>query len=922
MPPKEMKKVSKTPILSEKSSIYGEFEDDFVYPCSISLSLILEGISFGPGDWIFLIIFNGLILSEIKWKHKMEVNLETLPLDLKLSSHQSLIAEQPLIFIVRITGGKGAKDPDPLLNADNRAGATVDLLPLLIGEEKIILKVPLLIINTGLSSGCAVYVCAKLSGETNNTRIPLMITMLSAHCLPVAKEGTVYLSAISLNELHDPISLNFGMSLSSFNASKIVWAAASNGGLAANTAFNIPSEDIYIPKNVKPEDSDTCNSVYWNAMNRVLIDPQRFRERINSEFLIEIAGVPRFGKIDIRGRYMAFINLGVLLEPGQFGVTVCAKLLYYNEADLPEAVGGLLDLPPTSAQISARETDLILDDYGHESYILLRFDLFEPLTAKAKIASLFEIIGFPPPQGSAVLQSELGIEASHEDPIIDARLIRNEGGALSVHKELNSLTCKGTLLMNQSIKRTAANRLLFRIRSMLKQFPPGECSNIELQDIITAQHAASRRAVTSSFAPQLPQPMPSSRIASARSRLGGDKRIAEAHIDKNLRAAPRHPRSLLSKALRCLEEENEAAARDYLLEAISSQSRNRYLLWMFGGIGYNDRQGEISAAAFRIAVKGDSSDGTTGAIGWAALHALYHHNNNFYAAFVAARKMRKSCELPREWKKFLQRWVDTSGEEEIFWMPGLLSAYNPMLIASAFFLCLRCYNFSERLLICIEEGCVTQGSRLHLKTKVTVDIFYLRAASLILRRKLDKALQLTELGIKKFGPSAIMSQMHATCITCLRGWDGECEKAFTEADRTGVEPCSWLLLQAAIGGLQSNPLSALQRAARAHKIAPSAHSALVIGRVYAKIGEDSLAERWLSAAVKLEPLLADGWAYLALLAMYDRNIDKARTLLRTAKQAGSVSIEIEQELKKVMKIVRVNALPDLLVKDLCFCEYY
>ncbi|XP_050345758.1 uncharacterized protein LOC126770403 [Nymphalis io] len=902
--------------------MYGEFEDDFVYPCSINLSLILEGNSFGPGDWIFLIIFNGLILSEIKWKNKMELNLESLPLDLKLSFHQSLIAEQPLIFIVRVAGGKGAKDPDPLLNTDNKAGANVDLLPLLMGEEKVLLKIPLLIINTGFSSGCAVYVCAKLSGEVNNTRIPLMITMLSAHCLPAAREGTVYLSAIGLNGLHDPTPVSFGMSLSSFNASKIVWASASNGGLAANTAFNIPCEDIYIPDNLKTADSDTCNSVYWNAMKRILIDPQRLRDRLNSEFLVEIAGVPRVGKIDIRGRYMAFINLGVLLEPGQFGVTACAKLMYYNEADLPNGVGGLLDLPPTSAKISARETDLIIDDYGHESYILLRFDLFEPLTAKAKIATLFENMGFPPPQGSAVPQSELGVEASREDPIIDARLIRNEGGALSVHKELNSLTCKGTVQMNQSIKRTAANRLLLRIRSMLKQFPPGECSKVELQDIITAQHAASRRAVTSSFAPQLPQPMPSSRIASARSRLAGDKRIADEHINKNLRAAPRHPRSLLSKALRCLEEENEAAARDYLLEAISAQSRNRYLLWMFGGIGYNDRQGEISAAAFHIAVKGDPSDGTTGAIGWAALHALYHYNKNFYAAFVAARKMRKSCELPREWKKFLQRWAETSGEEEVFWIPSLLNADNPMLIASAFFLCLRCYSFSERLLLCIEEGCVTRGSRLHLKTKISVDIFYLRAASLILRRKLDKALELTEWGIKSFGPSAIMSQMHATCITCLRGWDGECENAFIEADRTGVEPCPWLLLQAAMGGLKSDPLSALQRAARAHKVAPSAHSALVIGRVYAKIGEDSLAERWLSAAVKLEPLLADGWAYLALLAMYDRNIDKTRTLLRTAKQAGSVSNDIEQELKKVMKIVRANSLPDLLVKDLCFCEYY
>ncbi|XP_045445814.1 uncharacterized protein LOC123653880 [Melitaea cinxia] len=921
MPIKETKKVQKTTI-SEKSSTFGEYEDEFEPPCSISLSVLLEGETFGPGDWTFLIIFNGQILNETKWHDKLKLYLETLPLDLKLSFHQSLIADQPLIFLIRTVGGKGAKDPDPLLNIDNRAGASVDLLPLLLGEEKVLVKVPLINIISGLNTDCVINVFAKISGEVKNTKTPLIISMISAHCLPSAREGTVYLSAIALNGIDDHISASFGMSLSNHNASKIVWASASNGGLVANTAFNIPSDDIYIPEDMKPNNTDACNCVYWNSMKRFLIDLQKLRERLHTPFLFEIAGVPKVGKIDVRGRYMAFVDLGVLLEPGQIGVTVCARLLYYNEASLPDGVGGLLELPPTSAKISARDTDLITDEYGHESYVLIRFDLFDPVNAKAKITTLFEVIGFPPPKGSPIPVSEFRSEVIPEDSVIDARLIRKEGGALNVHKELNTLTCKGTVQMNQTIKRTAANRLLIRVRSVLKQFSPGKCSNLEFQDIITAQHAASRRAVTSSFAPQLPPPVPSSRIASARSRLAGDKRIANEHIDKNLKAAPNHPRPLLSKALRCLEESNEMEARNYLLEAISAQSRNRYLLWIFGGTSYRDEYGEISAASFKLAVKGDPSDGTKGAIGWAALHSLYHYHKNSCTAFVAARKMRKSCELPIEWKKFFKRWVETSGEEETFWIPSIVDSNNPMLIASAFFLCLRCYSFSERLLTCIENGCVTRGSRFSLKTKVTVDIFYLRAASLILQGKLDKALEFTELGIKKFGPSAMMSQMHATCLTCLRGWDGDCENAFNETDRAGAEPSPWLLLQAAIGGLKNNPLSALQRAARAHKVAPSAHSALIISRVYATLGEESLAERWAAAAVKLEPLLADAWAFLAIIALYDRNIDKARTMLRTAKQAGPVSLDIEEELKKVMKIVRVNWPPDLIVNDICFCEYY
>lgn len=923
MAPKEIKKGLKTP-LTEKSSTYGEFDDILSSPRSVSLSLELIGEGLGPGDWLFLTIFNGQVILETKWYDKHKLYSEALPLDLKESYYQSLIADQPLIFLIRLAGGKGTKDPDPLLNVDNRAGATVDLFPLILGEEHIFIEVPIIYINTGLKTDCAVKVSAKSIGESDRTRIPLMLTMISAHCFPSVREGTVFISAVGLNDILDPLAVNFGMSLSSNSAKKILWASASNGGYAANTSFNIPSEDKFIAPDLQLNKSDACNSFYWNAMKRVLVDSTKLRDRLRSPFLIDIAGVPRVGKIDVRGRYMAFVDAGVLLEPGQFGVTTCAKLLYYNEAILPDGISGLLELPPTSAKITARETDLVTDEYGHTAYVIIRFDLFYPLTAKAKISSLFEVIGFPPPQGSAIPVDELSIDISSDDINIDVNHIKKECGALFVHKELSGLACKGSAQVTQGIKRTAANRLLLRIRSMLKLFPPASnCSSTEWQDIVTAQHAACRRAVTSSFAPQPPQPCLSAPVASARCRIAGDKRIAEHHIEKNLEASPEQPRPLLAKVLRLLEERNDDLARNFLLEALSAQTRNRYLLWIFGGTEYgNENSGEIAAAAFRIAVKGDTSDGTTGTIGWAALHALYHNRGNIYAAFVAARKMRKSFELPREWKIFYHRWVEMSGEEERFWMPDIVDSSNPILIAAAFFLCLRCYKFSERLLKCFEEGCLTRGSRFDLKINSTVDIYYLRAASLILRRQLDAALEMTEKGIKKFGPSAMMSQMHAVCLTCIRGWDGECERALDEADRAGADICPALLLQAALGGLKSNPSVSLQRAARAHKIAPSAHSALTIGRVYAKLREEKLAERWAAAAVNLEPLLSDGWAFLALLAMYDRNIDKARMMLRTAKQAGPISPDMEEDLKKIMKIVGVQSLPDSIVKDLCFCEYF
>lgn len=921
MASKDAKKGQKTPI-TEKSSTYGEFDDILISPRSISLSLSFIGEGLGPGEWIFLTVFNGHVLIETKWQDKHKLTLEELPLDLKRPSCQSLIADRPLVFLLRVAGGKGAKDPDPLLNVDNRAGASADLFPLVLGEEEVFVEAPFINFNTGIKTDCAIKVYAKSVGEPDRTRIPLMITMISAHCLPVLREGTVFISAIGLNDISEPVAANFGMSLSNSDVKTILWASTNNGGSVASTSFNIPNEDVFIPPDLQLKNNKFCNSYYWNAMKRVLVDSTKLRERLRSPFLIDIAGVPRAGKIDVRGRYMAFVDAGVLLEPGQFGVTTCAKLLYYNECNLPSDLRGLLELPPASAKISARETDLVVDENGHSAYITLRFDLYFPLTAKAKIASLYNIIGFPSPQDSLIPVYELYTSVFNDDTSINVKKIKKECGALSVHKELGIIAYKGPPQATQSVKRTAANRLLFRVRSMLKQFPPDSCSSIECQDIITAQHAACRRAVTASFAPQPPLPCVSPPVASARNRIAGDKRIAEYHIKKNLEANPEHPRPLLAKILHCLEDRNEDEARNSLLKALSIQSKNRYLLWIFGGSEFNnDSSGEIASAALRIAAKCDVSEGTTGTIGWAALHTFHHHKGNIYAAFVAARKMRKSFELPKEWKKFYRQWVDISGEET-FWIPDIVDSTNPILIAAAFFLCLRCYKLSERLLKCVEEGCCTRGSRLNVKTHDTVDVFYLRAVSLILRRQLNPALDVIEKGIRKYGPSPMMSHIRAVCLTYIRGWDEMCESALIESDRAGAEICPYLLLKAALGNLMKDPAVALQRAGRAHKIAPSAHTALTIGRAYEKLGEDGLAERWAAAAVNLEPLLSDGWAFLAFLAINDRNINRAAAMLRTAKQAGPINPDIEEDLRKLRKILRVDTLPDALVKDLCFCDYY
>ncbi|OWR46001.1 hypothetical protein KGM_200148 [Danaus plexippus plexippus] len=922
MPHKDSKKDLKS--VSQKSSMSEYlFGEEIITPRSISLSLILQEEIPASNEWIFVTVFNGHILIETKWHGNQCIQYEALSIDMNQPFYQSMVATYPLFFLLRIAGGKGSKDQDPLLSPDNRAGATVDLFPFVLNEEEIHINVPFIDINSGHKIHYSIDMTAKCPKKSGPNKIPLTLTMLSAHCLPCPREGTVFMSSIALNNIHEPQAVNFGMSLSSASATNLVWASGSNAGFAANTAYAIPNEDSYIPEELVQSVTNECTSFYWNSVTRVLVNADSLRERLTAPFLVEVAGVPRFGKIEVRGRYMAFVDGGVLLESGQYGVTICAKLSHYNEANLPEGVEALLDLPPTSAKTSVRETDLLTDEYGHSAYIVLRFDLYEPLISKSKIATLFEELGFHIPPGHIAPMDELRADQPPEDPAIDVRRIRTEGGALSVHKELSGLACRGTVQMNQSIKRTAANKLLLRTRSLLKQFPPYNCSYLEWQDTVTAQHAACRRAVTASFAPQPPPPRTTSRIAAARSRLTGNMKISNEHIQNNLIAAPHHPRVLLSMALRCLEQGKDSEAHHYILKGLSAQARNRYLLWIFGGMEYNKPDSyEKVNAAFRIAVKGDSSDGITGVVGWAALHAFYHHNQNYYSAFVSARKMRKSFELTSDWKKWLQRWIDTSGEEEIFWIPSSVDTKNPFVIAAAFLLCLRCYSFGGRLLKCAEDGCATRGSRFGSKTVPSVDIFYLRSASCLLQRQLDEALDLTNQGIKRFGPSAMISQMRAICLTCLNGWDGECESALVEADNQGATPCPLLLLQAALGGMKNDPTTALQRAARAHKTAPSAQSALVIARIYMKMSEDSLAERWAAAAVKVEPLLADGWAVLALLAMHSQDIDKARAMMRTVKQTGPISSDINDKLIKMMKILNIETLPDALVKNICFCNYY
>lgn len=908
-----------------------------VPPPTIKVSLMLDGNPAGAGEWKFLAVFNARVILEGAWHHGNTYKNLNLPLDLKQFNCQQLVAEKPLILLLRSASVKGgARDPDPLLNIDNRAGACVDLFPLIIGEDNVNIHTPLINITTGEIVTCSVKVYARTTEpfQPDDSKTVLTITMISGHCLPFSKEGTVYIAAIGLDGVTERVSVKFEMSLSNSNAEKYVWASASQIYQAATTSICIFNDDVFVPEGLPLKKYDNCRNYYWYATKRVLVDPEVLKERLSNALLIELAGVPKAGKIDVRGRYMGYIDAGALLEPDQTSLSTSACLLFYNESDVPKQQEDLLDLPVTSAKASGRTTattNMVFDEDGHHAFVIIRFDLLVPLEPKVKMAVLFETIGIVPPEGPSVPVDELEVEPPPENAVIDVGRIRKEGGALAVHEELSRLACMGTVPMNQGIKRTAANRLLMRVRSMLKQFPPGDCSYIEWQDTVTRQHVASRRAVTSSFAPQPPPLRPPARMAAARSRIAGDERIADTHIRWNLEHASGQPRALISKALRLLEEGNDLDANDFILRGLQSQPKNRFLLWIFGSQQYNKESpaSAIAAAALRIAVKGDYSAATANAIGWAALHTLHHTNDNHYAAFTAAKRMRKSYELRRDWKKFYQRWVNTSGEEEMFWRPELISPDNPFLIAAAFFLCLKCFEFSESLLKCLENGCANclktaedRSCRSSGSVEPNADVYYLRAASLLQRRQFEEALKCTLKGIKMFGPLAIMSQMQAMCLICIRGWDDTCQKAVVEAESFGFELSPTILLRAAEGSFFADPKRALQWAARAHKIAPSAHSALWIGRIYDRLGEVSLAERWASAAVKTEPLLADGWAVLALLAMYERNVDKARTMLRTARQAGPLSPDIEEHIKKVMELTDIEVLPDSLVKNLCFCEYF
>ncbi|XP_063359947.1 uncharacterized protein LOC134649163 [Cydia amplana] len=903
------------------------------FPSSVTLSsheglkcsVILEGTPLGAGEYIFMVLFNGFILLECKWH--ADLTLETpLSINIEEPKIQQLVASQPLICLLRVSGSKGAKDSDPLSHGDNRAGGTVDLFPLVLGADKICVTLPLVLINTGEDIGLSVEVTVHSETHSKCYKSTLLMTLVSAHCLPSFKDGTVFLGAVGLDEVLKTAAVNFGKSLSSRSATKSVWATASQAGYAANTQFNVPHDDVFIPSDLEVQNTPECRSVYWNSMQRVLVDPLLLRTRVSSPLFVELAGVPNLGKLELRSRYMGFINANVLLEAAQFGVTTSTRLLLYNENDLPKC-GPLLELPPTSAKATSARQDadpVLRDEYGHCAYIILRFDLMEPLVPKTKLSWFFNTLGLSPGEGPHIPVNTFPPEAPSEDPSVDARKIRKDCGALAVHRELGVLATRGTVRMGQSIKRTAASRLMMRVRMMIRQFPPGDCTTLEWQDTVTSQHAAARRAVTASFEPRPPPLRPPAPYAASRCRLAGDTRLANHNVETLVAATKGHPRSLLSKALVCLEARNDSEARNYYLRALNIQVKNKYLLWLFGAQEF-DKGPEANAsasAALRIAVKGDNSDGISNAISWAAVHTLYHYIGDQYAAFLAAKNMRKAFVLPREWKKFYERWVQTTGEEQIFWIPTVIAVTDPFLISAAFFLCLKCYNFTERLLQCVEEGCLNRGAHYNFNSKFSIDVCYIRAASLLLRQKYDAALEMIQNAISRFGPCAILSQMQTSCLACIKGWDEDCEASYLKADRAGAQQCPVLLLRAAWGTFHTNPSAALQRAARCHKIAPGGHSALLIGRIYAQMGDRYRAERWGAAAVDLEPMLADGWAFLAILAMQERLPDKARAMIRTANQAGPISPHLKEEMDDLIGKLRMQTMPDALVKDLCFCDLY
>lgn len=905
----------------------------------------------------FVVMFKGQIYVEGPIQHGA-VHVARLSLNLKQPQPRSEVADNPLVFLIKDKTTKPLKAhdtavKDPFLNSEFRAGATLDLFPLALGEEEVFVHVPLVQIPTGDHFGVAVDVFAKMpapnekpKSEKREDRTLLTITMLEAHFLPHIKESKeilVYICAMGLDKLSEPSTLHFGSALSHKDAKRSVWSSVSAIGNAGSTLMSLPDEDVYLPEDVVMEsmaisEDSEVKSAYWHAMKRILVDRTELTKRLRIPLFLEIALVPKTGKLEAKARYMAFVDASVLLEPGTYGATVCAKLKYFNEFELSESFSPVLEFPPQSAKTSAKSARenktgrivlepgiiQVTDEQDRDAIVTLRFDLTEPLVPRLKTALLFEIIGYPDASADkSVPFDELYLEPPPDDPTIDVHKIRKECGALAVHKELGALACRGSVPMNQSIKRTAANRLLMRVRSMVKQFMPAPYPMLEWMDTVTSQHAASRRAVTASFMPPPATLRLLPRFAASRSLVGGQEIIANSIIETNLKVLPNHPRSLLLKALTLLEEGENTQALTFILKALDSQPRNRFLLWTYGAQEFfkDYNAYERAIAAFRIGVRGDPSDGIANAIGWAVLHAAHHYNRDRNAAFVATKRMKKYFSLPRKWEEFLNRWGDTSGREELYWNPNYISKANPFLLGAAFFLCLRCYMMTNVLLCCFESGCYFRGSGRRAKTNAAVpDLAYLRAASLLLRRQYSRALKVTDDAISTLGPYPILSQMRNSCLTCERGWDEDCQRALEESERFGIKNSPAVLYQAALHDYKTNPEQALQRASRAHKTYPGPFSALMIGRIYLELGREDLAERWAAMSVKMEPSLTDGWAFLGMLALLSRNIDKAHVLLHTSRQTGIVSADIADEIHRLVMVLHAERLPDSLMKKLCVCK--
>ncbi|XP_041977723.1 uncharacterized protein LOC121732036 [Aricia agestis] len=909
--------------VSVKSNATGATFVDNVNIPHLDVSLILEG-SPGQGDWILLVIFNGITLSQTNWEDKVDLPEIQILLNLEEANDQTLLADQPLLFLLRTTSSKAAKSSDPLLNHENKAGCSADLLPILLGERKIKVMLPLISLATGKHFNCSLDVCVTYSEENipNIEKIPLLITLLSAHCLPSTKDAPLYAGAMELANVHSPI--HFGISNSDSTTENILWASAAAGGRAAYTNFRIPAEDVFIPWEFDPLNTKRCFSIYWNAMRRILVDPESLRDRLKSQFFVEIAAAQKSGKIDSKYRYMASIDAGVLLEANQYGVTTCAKLVHFDNANFPENVKTILEVPPSSAKARSEHNDTVADEFGHYPYIVVRFDLYESLTSKTKTLTYYENLGILPPDGllSSVFELDHPLPQP-DDKGIDVSCIRKEAGALAVHEELSKLVSDSVHKKDTCNKKSACNNLSTRVKTMLRNFQVQKTDH--WQNVLASQYRACQRSVQASFAPNLDAKPPifSRTFAAARARIAGDTRISMQRIKIDLKRFPEHPKPLLALALRCLEESNGKDALTYLYRSLKSQPRNKYVLWTLGAVEFSGSDPrEVSKAAFNIAVMGDVCDGITGVIGWAALHTRYHFKRDSYGAFLAAKKMRKWFELEQPWRQFLDRWMSISGEKEIYWDPKAIKYYDPLLFASAFFLCLRCYEFSEQLLFCFKNGCTTRGSRFNVAHTVTNDVYYIRVASLILRKQVTDALVLIDKNVRKFCPSTVMSQMRAVATILLGEWNKDCENAIDEAERMGSKLCPFILYNAGLAKIYTDIDGALQYAARAYKLDSSAFTALLIARIYGKMGNEDLAQRWAAVAVNDEPLLSDGWAFLATLALREQNVTKAISMLRTSEQAGPLSPEIEKDLKKVMKTVGMDSLPMLTSKDICLCEYF